>query len=594
MATALDRGTRFTRQANARGRNPADTTTQTQRVNLAGPWGGYTPDLTDDLVSPAYASDSMDIIERNGDLVSTPGFERVGSSTLPLGDTSPPAASTDAAPVLGLFQAAKRTGSGGVYRLAVTGLDPSGGTVGYLYEFDGTNWNRRAPKVTDHAGDLTSSVANLIEFAYVPWSAADSYSGGAGQVIFCNGRSGDAVYGYPNNSNEYFAMPFTNISTVTNANSLAHFNTRICLFNTIEDSTIRPHRFRWFAPAQLDGTAAGAGYVDVDDVEGVGLKSLPIADSCALYFGRGVAFVSRSGSSSAPFRIDYVTRQRGLLGKKAACSIGAGAHFGIYTDGWLVLDASGQFTELGVLSGNGRAIRKWSNTFYDSLSVGYSDRTIVAYDSDNHLIHIAYVSKDSTTGLHDRAFIYDMTNDTLWPVNYGSHFPTAFGEYDSSLADTTWNGSSGTWNDQTRSWDVNTAAGRYQLIHGTYGGLVFKHSRAINTKDGQAFTSYYRSKKAKGESFDAFNIFDRLAVEYKRVSEDDAVMDLSMYVDESSSTRSITLSKGATQSNQVDFMTGRLSGQRFGWGISGVAPLQVKGVQMDIFIEADYVQKRGS
>jgi hypothetical protein len=218
-----------------------------------------------------------------------------------------PASTADAESIVGLIQFVP-TNTVTPTQLAVTAV--GNGSVGHLWSFSGGAWSKVFYDGAD-SNEITGTAADLVDWAFFPWLDAESDVTG-GQIVFSNDKSGDSVYFYPNASSEYSDLPHS-IGSTTSARSICRYTERIILFNTVEGGTRYPQQVRFGPVAGVDFTASGSGTIQVSGTDGKGVKCLPIGSYVALYLEDGVAFMRGTGVPTAPFEIDYVSKERGLL-----------------------------------------------------------------------------------------------------------------------------------------------------------------------------------------------------------------------------------------------------------------------------------------
>jgi hypothetical protein len=247
--------------------------------------------------------------------------------------------------------------------------------------------------------------------------------------------------------------------------------------NTIEGTTHYRQRIRRTAlfTADPDPAAAGAGAWDIKDFSGDLLRLEKLGNIMVAYFTDGVAFVSPSAIATAPDRVDLLREKRGLLSTHAVTPVGDQEHFGIFDDGWFILDPSGRWTEVGLTEINGVRVPKWKKDFYDNLDTANRDRLVVHYDGD--YIRIAYPKIGDTD--NEEVWIYDPRGDRVFKDRYPV---VCWGDMDRQAETakqwddpsfTTWEETGVTWASQAAQFGLRA------LHHGTTTGHVLRHKPGL-------------------------------------------------------------------------------------------------------------------
>jgi hypothetical protein len=132
-----------------------------------------------------------------------------------------------------------------------------------------------------------------------------------------------------------------------------------------------------------------------------------------------------------------------------------------------------------------------SRELFDQIDETYSQRTRVATDHSNKEVWISFVSTGSTTGLADKAAIYNWEDDTWTFRDLFDISHIAEGVINTQL--------SNSWNDQTLNWNENTSPWstsrsnptKKKLILADYVSDKFMENDVGTTFDGTTFTSTF-------------------------------------------------------------------------------------------------------
>jgi hypothetical protein len=502
-----------------------------------------------------------------------------------------PATSGQAEAIVGLMEFTP-TNTVTPTQVAITAANAS---VGHLWSFSGGAWS---PVHYSHAdtNEHTSTSSDLFDWAFFPW-LNDRTGTGNGQVVFCNDRSGDSVYVYPDEDSEYKDLTHS-IGSTTNARSVCRYTERIVLFNTIENAVRYSQRVRFGPIAGIDFTASGSGTIEISGTDGKGVKCLPIGSYVALYLEDGVAFMRGTGVPTAPFEIDYVSKERGLIGTFAVVDIGGGTHFGLFTDGWFFLNSSGGWTEAGVMFQQGSMMRKWTRTFYEKLDWPNRNLTTIAHDRRQNEIRICF----PVLGGDYEIWHYKIETNTIWPDSYGSRNPTYWGDWQDTRSALTWANVDtyqvdpsapvlDSWEAarlQGVLWSYGEDIGQENLTHGTSTGYVYQQQVDLTTRDSEDFTYSWQSHRVDTGDLAAYTLLDKLYIEYERLAATSPnPINVTLLMDSNTDVRSIAQDKGSVGETQVEYVNAHRSGQRFGYLVGGTTPVILKGFQLHIYREGD-------
>jgi hypothetical protein len=264
----------------------------------------------------------------------------------------------------------------------------------------------------------------------------------------------------------------------------------VVFLGTSENGVSYPQRVRWTSQSWTDLTSAtqiwdnlvdgGAGGLDLVEFAGKGLRILPQGDRIVAYFSDGVAVLEPTGRTVPAFLRSYITKTRGLLGKGSVIDIGGGIHFGIFTDGFWLFTAGGEWQEVGIGEFNGVRSRKWTEYFFDALNQIQADRITMGYDQERKLIYISFPSSTAGTGVPALTWVYELGTDRVWPQIY-----TISGV-----------GGSGYQYGYAWGWLRNTEGPntmRMSLTHGSGNGFVWQHIPQLPTRDGTSIAWRYWS-----------------------------------------------------------------------------------------------------
>lgn len=507
-----------------------------RRITFPVPVGpdflGFAPDLPDDLGGMRALDEGTYGVKMGseingfpGESLSTPsGFEKVDEGTQPL---------NSGAAVLRL-QSMFRTDEDGhigsdaledeynLTLIAVTEGDGSTGGSAEYYRLDSAGAWTQIPYVahngysgateakgTADGNDNMKSMPTSTVFpagapSHNPTASISGYGGSAttlGLPVTVITNNVDPVYVFP--ATEYDGGDTNRHSyTELHAGSLEPFKSIYCFswqgrmfyINTEEAGSRFPLRIRWSAlfDASPDPSKPGAGSFDIREFSGYGMRLENLDPFLVAYFSDGIVFMERTGLRQAPIGYRVVTDHRGLLGPHAVSHISPTQHFIIATDGFYILDSSGQFTELGIVNIEGISYRKWHNTFFRLLGTENAHRIQCHYDQVAGDVHIVF--PDVTLGGLSH-WIYDPRSERMWPQNYGIvDSPTCFTDHNDFLrAAIAWDSpdAPATWQDTTAfggtTWASGSAKfGRSLLHHGSDTGNVYQHDRDLMLFDGQA------------------------------------------------------------------------------------------------------------
>ncbi|MBK25948.1 MAG: hypothetical protein CME70_18245 [Halobacteriovorax sp.] len=639
------------------------------RAEYFNPWAGYTPDLPHKMIDCNSAIDIVGLISRpdtysNGEvLTNTSGYvqqsnyRNIGSSS----DETQLGHSDSICKITRLDLFESRTAAGAPTNdtsdsgMALTAGNGSTVGSGKLYklvpntnkwteiDFRTTNTGSIAVFHTDsemkatEAGDTTGTYP----FKSMPDSCVfssgapirkitDAESSPAAQNMFITEpvfiftNNSDPVNVFPCLTGVYEYQPLTDKlgsgTAVTTAKadfravSVESFGDRVYFLNTYEATVRHPQRLRRTARGTADPDPAnvGSGYIDLDQFAGAGLRVETLGNVLVCYFEDGVAFIRETGLATAPNSVQVLDNQKSLVGTHAVTRISDNEHFGIFDDGWWILDSNGRWREVGVAEAGGARFDKWKRTFYslcDTHNEGYRVQTF--FDEENRWVYIT-VPVDSSE--ITQVWIYDIDSDRVWVDSYTSDtankqgvtvFGTAVSRDASAIAwsdvgdDTSWGTGSGggTWDDdfpETPTWgSLAPAIGTHKMYHGNESGILFEHHCDIYTKAGEEPNWLY---DAAQKSSRWLQTLDRLKIEYV-TSPIGGNITVSAKAGKTLSGQSAAIA--TSEEDGDNFIhnilstnnTFRVTNENLGFQIAGKVPIKIRGFYVD-YLENN-VERRG-
>lgn len=514
-------------------------------AKVNGPWGGYVPDLDPRLVDYRAAIELFGLVPDGEDLTYDYGWLKYEGSggLLPLGVTNLNAAAvgataTVALPIVGLGKWVNQVGNDRNLAIACG----TGSSTGLLYGFEDTTsgWVAIPPDATAvRISDTTEGIFDWCNYALAKGEGAGGGDPITGLFVFTNLNDDMLVYPYDNSLADYGRMPYS--TGTIRAKSCCVWGERLFALNTVVNTgtpVTNPLELRWTEPSwsQVAGaiwTNVGAGALTLKEFTGAGSRILPLHDALAIYTTDGVAFAFRTGQATSPLQLEYVTKTRGLLGTRAVVDMGDGRHFGLFTDGWFFLDRNGQWEEAGTMQREGVTIRKWADTFYQSLDFSLKDKIAIEYDRLRGFIYIAWPDRNASTdnnSRNNRVWVFDERGNRVWPQEYNLGFttnqtPLCWGIFtELSSAALTWTTASAVASPWTatawaRPWLVFTAPARTdRMVHGVINGRVLEHTPYTFLYDTVTPTWRFKIHTDPLGDHTQFKTLDRLWLEYVQQS----------------------------------------------------------------------------
>ena len=310
---------------------------------------------------------------------------------------------------------------------------------------------------------------------------------------------------------------------------------------------------------------------------------------------------------AAPDDIQVLTTKRGVLGTHAVTDIGSNTHFGIFTDGWWLLDSSGRWREAGVGEVGGVPVEKWKKDFYSNLYFNNRHRLQVEYRHETRQVYIAYPKLDS--GYEDPAvagaeditdvWIYDIDTDRVFKEKYPV---TCWGNYTTQITSgLIWSGAGAIfWSDVgLGSWAAQGSTfGVRALVHGTLEGYVELHDPSLITRDQRqtapvVVTSPTYNYVTHCRNFDkgARNLYtaDRLLMEYINASSPNPTFRV-FGQGLSGQEGAVDISRGSPGDTETAERFFRFTSQHIGFQVRGTSPVLIRSFDLDYY--SDEVEPR--
>jgi hypothetical protein len=386
------------------------------------------------------------------------------------------------------------------------------------------------------------------------------------------------------------------------AASVEAFNGRMHFLATSEGGTDHRQRHRWSAvgTASPDEAIIGAGYLDLVEFQGRGLRIESLGNKLALYFDDGVAFQTPTNFFADAYRSQVLSRTRGLMGTKALCAISPQLHFGIFTDGWWFLDASGRWREAGTLvleetKGKSHELTKWKETFYSELDYNTKHRIVTEYDQFRKLVRIAYTTNSSAENTN--ILNYHWPTDTCWKDEYDGGAVSVWGSYDQQIkVGTPWGyepvgppitigmGPTLQWKDVVGTWA--SYAPQYidrLVVHGDVNGLVYSRDPNLTTYDGDLHLYLYQTHdQSRNENPLLGQTFHRFGVEY--LNAESTALAVVASSEHSSQGQIISMSEGTAGDIQNSYAHFRVNGNQHNFLVGGYAPVAIRSFTPEMLI----------
>ena len=585
---------------------------------MKSPWAGIMPDIAPHNHPP----NSCDVLTRG--LIARPGPGGEGEVLMPEDGTAPaqgtspanamPLGSNNGLQVVGISELNRTNNVGaqsppasGQFQLtAVAVVAGDGSTTA------SRTMHRLVPESNPQTWELLTFNTNggrvgplqgreeLPDFAVMPEGAPlrTAYLGSINQpvIVWCN--SGDQVMVYPCDDvggageNQYSFLT-DQFGQLFQAKTVEAYRSRLFFGNTSESGTRHRQRIRWTATFTADPLVSnpGSGALDIPEFSRDLLRLEKLGDVLVAYFEDGTAFLRTTGNATAPLERQILKERRGLVSTHAMVSIGDNAHFGIFDDGWFLLDASGRWREVGVADINGQPHQKWKRFFYDNLDVSNRHRLYVSYDGN--FIRIAYPkTTDPATDITE-VWVFDIENDRVFITDRAAICLSTINQ--TIAAGVTWTGAGGvvgTWTNILGTWtSLATRFGFRAQVIGTSDGYVLLYDPDLITEyntsnDTSANPTYlFRSILSALGQPRFLKTANRLWLEYINTNSTD--VNITFFGNDDTGTETGTIDVSQTGRIAGEVMMGwrhaDFTDTHLGFQINGTAPILIRSMEVDLF-----------
>jgi hypothetical protein len=619
-----------------------------QTLSIRGPFTGFTPDIDPNLLDGTTFRSLTNCLARShgsdhGEVLGLPdGYRQVDAARLPLGDggTLP---GVNAQPVVRIDQCTRFAPTGhatpGEFtgEFIPTGMVVTAGTgapaTGNMYRVNAAaQWTQVASAASmtvatrqlSAGRDGRTTSFSMPDSCTAPFGAVARAANTAGNDDKQSGPIAEPCWIFTNDLDEVMVFPASTVGTLAGTHayeplvdhissvdldsgggngfkckSVETWNGRVYFLNTSEANTRRSQRLRRTAKFTADPMTSivGAGFYDFREFQGEGLRIETLGDVLAVYFTDGVAFMRPTGNPTSPDEPQVIATERGILGTHCVTPIGRNVHFGIFTDGWWLLDQSGRWQEVGVSQIQGKQVPKWRQTFYDNLALSFRDRIYVYYDQPSNLVYIAVPTLNSNSATE--VWIYDPTSDRVFLENYAV---TCFGSFAPVLqAAVTIDALPGTIDSLAGTIDSFGAVVGFPKarLHGDPTGFVYSHSPTVDGFDSatnpavvQDPTWSFGMGLRSPTGMRNLTSIDRVTLEYFNHNNlaNVSIQALGPSAD-GSQTRSVVLTGGDTENLRTRDAWFRYSSAEPGLTVSGTGEYHIRALEVDLF--GDPVETRG-
>jgi hypothetical protein len=590
-----------------------------ERIRATPPWIGFTPDLDPGQLGANAAEEIENLIARpvrggGGEVLRmNDGFTMIDSARLPgvvgAGSGSVDANSALAVAGLGFFPRTDSAGARSSDATFTTMLVTAG---------DGSNagscqfWRVRPStgqwQVVGFTGSGTAATGELPASGsaegtvLVDWEVFQPGSpnrtiGAIAEPCFVWTNNDDEVYVYPHQTSGTSYEALTAFGTTFKARSVAAFAGRMNYLNTVESGTRFRYRLRRAHIGEADpntSIGSGAGALDLREFSEEGLKLLGLGDLLACYFGDGVAFVRATGNPDAPYQRQILTTNRGLLSTHAVCAIDGNTHFGLFTDGWWLLDSSGRWQEVGITEIGGIRVTKWKETFYGRLDLNLLERIYVEYDERRRLVFITFPTEGSgASDPNEEVWIWDPRGDRIWIETYHA---TVFSSVNrqtqaATTVDQLDNLTTGGTIDELAGRTIDSFGAKFgvrNLVHGTYNGLVMQHdSETTQRVDLDTQASYqpsykYRTVLSSIGSPQTLKMVRRMAAEFIQTGMGNPTFTAFCNGSQGSQSGTVDASVIGSGDTNVLWRHFRFTSPQLGVELSGEGPVEIQSFEVDL------------
>lgn len=568
-----------------------------------GPWRGLAGDLSHHLVDFSFAHNVKGLVARPDPagfgevLAHDDGFEQIDSARLPLGNHANtsrvavrmdnfPLTRTDGTPDTGTNQSTTPivliAGNGAaVGSFEMFGLMPAiGQWAEILYSTAGGSPVGENP-IAGRDGDTDQpSMPDTCSFMAGAAGRA-AYSGAIAQPAFLWTNNVDPVMVYPRTTATIsFEVLTDQFGADFRCKSLETFGDRVYFFNTFESGVRYSRRLRRTQRGTCDPVvAAGAGSINLDHFRGNGQRVETLGDLLVCYLTDGVAFIRETGNSATPNEVQPLDTRRGLLGTHAAVSVGDNRHFGIFTDGWWLLDSNGRWEQAGLKDFSGIRVEAWKQRFYGSLDYSNLQRIQVSYDQPKNWVRIAF----PVVGVNDvnTVWIYDLDGDRVWPDTYPV---TCWGEFSTVTTPGVTIDALGAGPIDALAGTIDSYGPRFsstRTTHGNYGGYVMAHSEALVTRDGANPSFEYESISSDFGNPSTLKTVTRLRVEHVNKGNNSPITLTAINLRGGEESGTVSLNQTALGRIELAERHFRVSGEHAGYRLSGTGPVAIRSITMD-------------
>lgn len=605
------------------------STAERQKIPIRGPWAGYMPDI-DPYNAPATACEEITGLVARPSRFSKGEVLRPDAGYAPTGSVH---ASTGLpldggggtnfeVTMIAEFPRTTLTGAkaaGSEYETStllalVAGDGTTAGTSDlYRLKNDGTTWElipfstiASNPASTDA---LDGDRQLLPDWAIMPAGAParTAYNGNIDEPAFVwcglhDNTDDNRVMVYPVDDGTTLIAdaPYETLTDQFGGNgnfyaeTVEFWNGRLYFGNTSESSTRHRQRVRRTAIFTADplATAVGAGAFDVRDFSGDLLRLEKLGNVLAAYFTDGTAFLSATEVATSPDRVELLRDRRGLISKWAVTPISDQVHFGIFTDGWFLLDPTGRWTEVGVMDVDGVPTRKWKEDFYGNLDTANRHRLTISYDGT--YVRIAYPRAGATE--NEDVWIYDFRGDRVFKDSYevvqwglanlvistGINWDEAVGSWESGGTDPEGN--------PLTTWAAEQSIEGLEVsLHGTSDGYILTHDYNLFTRyntssNTQVAPTYlYRSKLTNLGDPTTLKTANRIWLEYVRVNDPSATTILVKGDSaEGQEGGAVNLTRGTAGDTNVAWRDANFTSTDLQVEISGTAPIEIRSIMAEV------------
>ena len=590
-------------------RGLAEALAAEERSEVVEGWLGYAPDIEPGLAGlRSCTTGTFGLLPKGENLIHETGWSRVDPTNLPLGDDGAgvgdlAATAPQAVQHIGFFQRSPVVDNEMVFITQDQNRDPT--EVSHVFRLPSTVTLAVVPPRNGYAAPTFTPISlgadDFVDDAtFALGASAAGYGAAAGR-----GAVAQPVYFFVNENNlvgmwpcfrgavvTEYDFPIEAIGAVTGfmAASCEAFDGRMCYLNVASTGGpyigTFPNRMVFSCigdGANISPAVVGAGFIDADEMPGVGLRVMRLGDHLAGYFSSGIVMYVKHQPPLAPFAIRYITHQVHILGKRSVCAIDRARHFVIADQGWFIIQSDGTIQEIGHIQTQGGANpHRWINDFFATLNREKPEHVSVEFDAVPSLVRISFPSLGSEVA--NVVWYYDVDSDRVWPAaDYNDQRIqsqiVAPSMIDPALA---WSAMTASWGSTSAPWGSFAARLGFPVAwHGTRNGYVYIRDDSMNhlreKDDGTTVApgfSYVSPQVPIGGAWE-WKEARRLDVEYVNVGGPD--MTLAFEVDDRSSsvTRSVQVPP-TDDAGVAYYATAGLGGTHHGFRVSGTSPVALR------------------